>query len=119
MTKAEPYEVIPIGQEGESVVVIDDFSSQAEALEQMGRTARIVPGNNHYPGHRAPAPASYLGERADLLKTVLIDVFGMTSGAELIECSFSFVTTPPAHLTPIQRLPHFDGTDPGRLALLH
>lgn len=29
------------------------------------------------------------------------------------------MTTPPDRLTPIQRLPHFDSTDPGYLALLH
>lgn len=113
------YTLIPIGTEGESVAVIDDFSTSTEHLAVVARSAVLEPGNNHYPGHRAPAPPSYLGERADVLKAVLIDAFGMTNGADLIECNFSFVTTPPEQLTPIQRLPHFDGMDPNRLALLH
>lgn len=113
------YTLIPIGTEGEFVAVIDDFSYAAERLAEVARSAALVPGNNHYPGHRAPAPPSYLAERADVLKAVLIDAFGMTNGADLIECNFSFVTTPPEQLTPIQRLPHFDGMYPDRLALLH
>lgn len=37
----------------------------------------------------------------------------------MISAAFSIVTTRPAELTPIQRLPHFDGLEPERIALLH
>ncbi len=36
-----------------------------------------------------------------------------------IGASFSMVTTAPEALTPPQRAPHFDSTDPGYLAVLH
>jgi len=49
----------------------------------------------------------------------LSDVFGHSNGADLVECNFSIVTTPPEALTPLQRLPHFDAADPGRIAVLH
>jgi hypothetical protein len=37
----------------------------------------------------------------------------------LVDCNYSLVTTRPEHLLPIQSLPHYDGVDPGRLAVLH
>ena len=37
----------------------------------------------------------------------------------MISAGYSIVTTRPAELTPIQRLPHFDGLEPERIALLH
>lgn len=113
------YHVERIGNERQPIVLIDNFSSQFSDLVVSARLARYVAGGNHYPGQRAAAPPSYLGENAALLKSILIDVFGMTRGAELVECNFSIVTTPPEQLSTIQRLPHFDGTDPFRLALLH
>ena len=73
----------------------------------------------HYPGIRAQADQNYLGERMDVLRPVLTDIFGLGQGANMVECAFSIVTTPPSDLKPIQRLPHFDTTDPKRLALLH
>ena len=107
------------GEEGEPVVVIDDFSLDPDALLRLGRNAAYGEGGRHYPGQRAPAPSAYLRERMNLLQSVLTEVFGMGAGASLVECNFSIVTTPPNQLTPIQRLPHFDSTDPGYLALLH
>jgi hypothetical protein len=38
---------------------------------------------------------------------------------DLIEASFSIVTMQPSELSPPQRAPHFDTTDPKHLALLH
>ncbi len=114
-----PFTVLTFGAEAEPVVIIDNFSPDAEGLLQAGRAATYGPAGRHYPGERAPAPASYLQSRSDVLGRVLSEVFGFPRGADLIECNFSVVTTPPHALTPIQRLPHFDGTDPGKLALLH
>ena len=108
-----------IGVEQQPVVIIDDFSSRFGELLELAFGRSYQPGGNHYPGHRAPAPPSYLGERGDVLKQILIDVFALEKGADLVECNFSIVTTNPENLTVIQRLPHFDGTDPHRLALLH
>lgn len=113
------YRLLCLGDEREPVVIIDGFSSDAEALRLQGAGLAYGPGGRHYPGHRAPAPSGYLGERMDLLQKVLTKVFGMAHGAALVECNYSIVTTRPERLTPIQRLPHFDSTEPGYLALLH
>ena len=108
-----------IGHEGQPVVIIDDFSSNFAELLEHASLAQFKSEDGHYPGKRAPAPASYLSERAELLKSILIDVFALNEGATLVECNYSIVTKKPADLTVFQRLPHFDGTDEKRLALLH
>jgi hypothetical protein len=113
------FKVYSFGNEAEPVVVIDNFSSDAGALLSAAKAASYGSAGRHYPGHRASAPADYLKARSEVLGAVLGDVFGYRRGADLIECNYSVVTTPPQELTPIQRLPHFDGADSGKLALLH
>jgi len=107
------------GAEGEPLVTIDDFAPDPTALFDAACAGSYGYPGPHYPGLRAPADPAYLGSRMDLLKDILTDVFAMPQGAHLVECAYSIVTTPRAALTPIQRIPHFDTLDPGRLALLH
>jgi len=118
MTPPTP-EILRFGTEQEPVVVIDDFSTNANTLLGDARSQHYGSGGQHYPGHRAPAPRQYLSERRGRLNSVLSERFGMHAGARLIECSYSLITTPPHELTPIQRLPHFDTTERGWIALLH
>lgn len=113
------YSVERFGQEQEPVVIIDDFYSDLEALRRDAASKTYQKLGPFYPGIRAQANPSYLGERMGLLTEVLKAVFDFQTGAELTECAYSLVTTPRAELTPIQRLPHYDGTDAGRLAVLH
>lgn len=113
------FETLMFGTEREPVVVIDNFSADPDRLLAEARAATYGPGGHHYPGERAPAKAAYLQAQGKVLSDIITGVFGMVAGADLIECNFSVVTTHPADLTPIQRLPHFDGTAPNRLALLH
>ncbi len=108
-----------IGHEREPIAVIDGFHAAPEELLGAAQGLAFSPRGPHYPGIRAPASPSYLARRMDLLQQLLCDVFGLTEGAALVECNYSLVTTPPGELRPIQRLPHFDSTDPGRLAILH
>lgn len=112
------YSVARFGEEREPVVVIDDFSGQVETLERMGRNASYAPVQG-YPGVRSLLGASYLVPRVPLLRRVFAECFGMEKGAKTESCAFSLVTIPPEELTQGQRRPHFDGTDPGLLALLH
>lgn len=113
------FTVHRIGHEGEPLAVIDDFHDAPEDLCRIAGTLTFSERGPHYPGIRAPADPGYLARRMDLLQEVLSRVFGFTQGAGLVECNYSLVTTPPAQLRPIQRLPHFDSTDPGRIAILH
>ena len=113
------FKVETFGTEAEPLVIIDGFSADFEALRRTAEAAAYAVTSPHYPGVRAQADARYLAPQMPLLTRILTEVFGLSDGAVLVECAFSIVTTPPADLSLIQRLPHFDSTDPKRLALLH
>lgn len=113
------YSVETFGNEVEPLVIIDDFSADIDRLRTAADASTYAVTSPHYPGIRAQADPSYLASQMPLLKEVLTGVFSIPQGAALVECAYSIVTTQPQNLTPIQRLPHFDSTDKGRLALLH
>lgn len=113
------YRVLTHGREEQPVVLIDNFLPDAEALVREAGALEFRQVGPYYPGVRAPARPDALAPATALLETALREVFGITTGVALVECYYSLVTTPPEALAPIQRLPHFDTTDPGRIALLH
>jgi hypothetical protein len=81
----------------------------------LQKFAKITP---QYPGMRAPLDpavgARWLGQLAPLL-----DQWFATGGIRWeMQAWYSLVTTPPAGLLPIQRLPHVDGTDPRQIAMM-
>lgn len=115
----KPYSVEYFGHEKEPIVIIDDFSSHFQFLREQAALKSYQKLGPFYPGIRAQADPSYLNEHMALLKDILIHEFAFANGASLTECAYSLVTTPPADLTPIQCMPHYDGTDDGRLAVLH
>ncbi|WP_371395371.1 DUF6445 family protein [Fretibacter rubidus] len=113
------FTVERFGNEGQPVVVIDDFAASPDALLETASHATFEKRGLFYPGIRAPANPQYLTEQGALIAQILIEVFGFTKPAQLTECAYSLVTTKPQDLMPIQALPHYDGLEPQRLALLH
>ena len=101
------------------LVSIDDFLTHPEdviAQATLQNFAQITP---QYPGVRAPihpaARQAWLAQLAPLLD----QWFGAPeSGRWTMEAWYSLVTTPPARLHPIQRVPHVDGTDPAQIAMM-
>lgn len=113
------YRVERCGQEQQPVVIIDDFHSDPKALMDFAKSQRFEKRGPFYPGIRAAGDVNYLAERMSLLTIILKNVFGVMKGVKEVECNYSLVTTRPEDLMPIQALPHFDGLDTGRFALLH
>lgn len=107
-----------IGREAVPVVVIDDFVARPEYLANDAAMLGFVPMGPHYPGVRAVVPPALVKRFVDPLEGLIADAFGVRD-CDVIDALYSLVTTSPADLTPIQRLPHFDGVEPERLALLH
>lgn len=107
-----------MGREGQPLVIIDDFHPVPDALIADAASREFGHGGKYYPGVRAPAPPEHLQPCKGVIGEVLSRAFGF-SGARLAETSYSLVTTRPGDLTPIQRLPHYDGLDENRIALLH
>ena len=108
------------------VVVIDDFSGAVGGI--VGLAAQLAPfpamDGNYYPGLRriitaADGPANdYVEHSCGRMAQFIAGAFDV-DGFDLIEASFSMVTAQPSHLSPPQRAPHFDTTDPRHYAVLH
>ncbi|MEO0982754.1 MAG: DUF6445 family protein [Pseudomonadota bacterium] len=103
----------------EPIVVIDDIHPDPQSLVAAARGGDFKPIAPHYPGVRAPVPRGYLDTLIPKLAEPLRDVFGYDKGLRLQECYFSLATTAPSDLKPMQRMPHIDGTDPAKVAVLH
>jgi Family of unknown function (DUF6445) len=108
-----------IGHERQPVIVIDDFAPDFAALRAEAEAAAYLPMKGHYPGVRAPVAAETAHKFLAPVQELISSTFGLAGPATLIESLYSIVTTPPERLTPIQRLPHFDGFEAGRIAMVH
>lgn len=115
-----------LGLHGSPVVVIDDFlSSTDEVIALAAGLAPFPPAvGTYYPGlRRVIAPTdtqaeTYARRVCELAAPFIAGAFDC-DGFDLVEASFSMVTTPPERLAAAQRAPHFDSTDPRHLAVLH
>jgi hypothetical protein len=114
------------GSSQSPVVVIDDFSGEAEAIGLIADALAPFPDvtTGYYPGVRrmisrddADADA-YVERTCRDAAQFIAGAFGV-DGFDLVEASFSIVSAKPADLQPAQRAPHFDSTDQKYYALLH
>lgn len=107
------------GREPVHVVVIDDYLEDPDAMVDIAKHGPpFAPNGPFYPGIRAPVPTQAFQTLLGPLADILPRYFGYAGRAGLRECNFSLVTTPPDRLAPIQRLPHFDSLEYGRVAAL-
>ena len=115
---AQQISIERVGDEGIPVVIIDDFVPRTDLLSDDAAMLNFAPMGVHYPGIRAVVAPALVQRFVDPLAPLIAEVFGVRD-CRVVDALYSLVTTPPAALTPIQRLPHFDGVEPERLALLH
>lgn len=94
------------------------------ALDDLGLVREIAARHRYkpigpfYPGIRAAVSEKIAMPLVAPLLGAMRDVFDLPSRPEYFECYLSLVTKSPADLAPIQRLPHFDGTEAERIAIL-
>lgn len=108
------------------MVVIDDFTGNVDAI--VGIAAELAPFPpdeiSYYPGLRRfitrddQAALDYALGLLHKAGPFIVGAFDFET-FNLIEASFSMVTTPPGALSLPQRAPHFDTIDPRELAVLH
>lgn len=108
-----------IGHEREPVIVIDDFVRDPGRLRTAAEGLDYGVLGRHYPGLRAEVSAADVADYLRPIQGLIAETFGFHGPAQVISAGYSIVTTRPSDLTPIQRLPHFDGFEPERIALLH
>jgi hypothetical protein len=107
------------GYDKQPIIVIDNFISDPDRLIADASMLSFQPIGAHYPGVRAAVHPALVAGFTKGVTAMIADVFGLAVPFADIECWYSLVTTPPKALKPIQRLPHFDSVDPGRIAILH
>ena len=111
--------VVRIGRDASPVICVDDFCADPEALVTLAEQAAFIDVGSNYPGVRAPAPAAYVRAVLHALAPLVERHFGAPPEDDLDLCAFSMVTKSPGLLRASQRIPHFDGPESRRIALLH
>ena len=118
LNAAAKIDLVHHGNEQQPILVIDDVLAHPNAWreEAGGRHFRQI--GPHYPGLRAPVAETKARAMRDELVPVLAETFHLAPVPPVFECYYSIVTTPPQALAPIQRLPHVDGLERDRIAIL-
>lgn len=116
MTAAQVHHV---GRERQPVIVIDDFVPDPHSLIDEAAQLEYTKVGPHYPGVRASVPPARVRAFLEPIVDLLFSTFQCGTELQVLDAFYSLVTTRPAELRPIQRLPHFDGLERERLALLH
>jgi uncharacterized protein DUF6445 len=113
---------VQIGAERQPVVIVDNFLSNPQLLIDYAAAhcAFDAVSDAFYPGTRAPVPSIYCFALRAFLGSIIGEAFGLQGSHITGELGhFSLVSTPPQQLRMVQRMPHFDNTNPKQLALLH
>jgi len=124
-----PYRVSPearlelrrIGTEAQPLLIIDDVLAEPQSLIAAACAACwYVPEHTRYPGVNARLPDSYYTTLVNALRAPLEAAFGIPKSAYLDFFGyFGLTTTPADRAEPIQKIPHYDGPDSGRVAMVH
>ncbi len=114
-----PPMVEAIGDEAQPLCILDGFAADPDALRAHAAAAAFGPAANHYPGVRAALPDEYMTAQLPVIADAARRAFGCDGPVEVIDASFSIVSTPAAALSVAQRLPHCDAFTSDRIALVH
>lgn len=109
-----------VGKDRAPVIVVDDVWPDATSLfEHAASRADYRASSLYYPGVRCAAPPEYAQALVRSLSALIREALGIPNALAITDSVISLVTTPPEKLVPFQRVPHYDSTDPNRVALLH
>ena len=110
---------------GYPVVVVDGLTGDLPAIRALAASLAPFPAGPHfYPGvrrvidERDALAWSYVQRTVEAAAPFVAGAFDC-DGFDLLDASFSIVTTPADKLAPQQRAPHFDETDPDLIAMIH
>lgn len=106
------------GEEAQPLLLVDNALADLEVVRSIAARHSYRPIGPFYPGIRAAVSEKVAMPLVAPLLGKMAEVFGVAREPEYFECYLSIVTRAPAELAPIQRLPHFDGIEPERIAVL-
>lgn len=118
---ARHVETVYVGRERQPVIVLDDCLRDPQSLVNLAASLRFIPSGSHYPGVLAPLHPDYVTCVLQAIGPLIGPSFGLAAQkqAKLFSCFLALATTPPEQLHLMQRHPHVDTPDPGRIAVLH
>lgn len=110
-----------IGHEAQPLLVIDNVLADPQAMIAAAQAGGFyVPGHTKYPGLNAPLPEAYYQTVVTGLRGAIEAAFGLPRDAWIKFFGFfALATTPADQAQPIQKIPHYDSLDAGRLAMVH
>jgi hypothetical protein len=110
---------LSIGRELAPLLVVDNVVADPEGLVELAASKMFGDVASYYPGIRAKVPLTLQQFVLDALRGEFAEVFGLKrDGRRLTSCHFSLVTTAPADLTYLQRIPHIDSMARDELAFI-
>lgn len=110
-----------IGNEQTPVLTLDNFDMLTEPLQAAAARAPFAPDTKtYYPGLRAPMPKDAAIAILQGVYRQLYPVFDIPRALSLRprDANFSLITSAPGALGDLQRIPHFDTSNPYFFALL-
>jgi len=110
-----------VGAEAQPLIIVDNMLAQPEALISAACATKFyVPEHTRYPGLNARLPEAYYTFLMGALRGPMQTAFGLPTSAYLDYFGFfGLITVSHEHVEPIQKIPHYDGPDPGQLAMVH
>jgi len=108
-----------IGIDKMPIVIIDNFFPNPQILLDDASRKTFTANAPYFPGIRAAIPGAYFKLLMQGLSDILRNVFQYKSGLEVQEAHYSLTITPADALNMVQRLPHVDGGNDMKIALLH
>lgn len=106
------------GKEAQPIMQIDDALMDIDVVRAIAARHNYSPIGPFYPGIRAAVSERIAMPLVQPILSQMQDLFALERPPEFFECYLSIVTRAPAELDPIQRLPHFDGVERERIAVL-
>ena len=106
------------GEERQPLIEVDDALVDADFVIEIAARHRFAHHGEFYPGVRAPVSEAIAMPLVDPLLQRIVEDFALVRPPRYRECYLSLVTQAPSDLAPIQRLPHFDGVEGERIAVL-
>ena len=107
-----------IGEEALALVTVENALADLALVRSIAARHRYQPIGPFYPGIRAAVSEAIAMPLVAPILPRLQEIFGLDRSPVYFECYLSLVTKAPDALDPIQRLPHFDGTERERIAVL-
>lgn len=114
-----------MGDENNKVLCFDDFLTNPNALIDHARQSTFSPyaaaaQRKGYPGVRASAPAGFGSQLRERIGEIVKKEFAIPAATKItpLQDALCLMTVPETELGPLQRIPHFDASNPQFFATL-